>query len=44
VGPERTARKRYLREHARLRHGHLLLLSAEGKPVCHHWIRPPARR
>jgi hypothetical protein len=44
VGPERAARKRYLREHVRLRQGHLLLLSAEGKPVCHHWIRAAGRR
>ena len=36
-GPERTARKRYLREHARLRQGHLLLVTAQGKPVRHQW-------
>jgi hypothetical protein len=33
-GPERLARRTYLQRHARLKAGHLLLVSPEGKPVA----------
>jgi len=37
AGPEPDARQRYLREHAQLKQGHLMLVDTGGKLCCHQW-------